>query len=288
MPVFSRLLIVVALASTAAVRAAESRLPNLPETVKFAVIGDNGSGDAAQFDVGRQMADVRKRFAFEFVIMLGDNFYGAQSRDADLRRKFDEPYKILLDAGVRFFASLGNHDDPRTIRYPPLNMNGQRYYTFTRQRVRFFVLDSNTLDAPQVQWFETQLRLSTEPWRIAYFHHPLYSNASRHGSAVDLRVLLEPLLVKYGVSVVLSGHDHSYERIKPQKSIHYFVCGAGGKLRKGGLSAADSTAAGFDADQSFMVVEIAGAEMHFEAISRTGTIVDSGVIHRRPVPGETN
>ena len=75
--------------------------------------------------------------------------------------------------------------------------------------------------------------------RIAYFHHPLYGNAGRHGANVDLRVLLEPLLVKYGVQVVFSGHDHVYERLKPQRGIYYFVTGSGGQLRKGDLQESD-------------------------------------------------
>ena len=138
----------------------------------------------------------------------------------------------------------------------------------------------NVLDAAQLTWAETALQQSTEAWKIAYFHHPLYGNAGRHGSNVDVRVLLEPLLVKYGVHVVFSGHDHVYERLKPQRGIHYFVAGSGGQLRKGDLQKSDITAAGFDQDQAFMLVEIAGDEMHFQVVSRTGVTVDSGQIPR--------
>ncbi len=92
--------------------------------------------------------------------------------------------------------------------------------------------------------------------------------------------MLEPLLVRYGVDVVFSGHEHVYERIKPQKGITYFIAGSGGQLRKGGVTPSAMTAAGFDQDQTFMLVEIVGDEMFFQAISRTGRVVDSGVIHR--------
>jgi hypothetical protein len=84
------------------------------------------------------------------------------------------------------------------------------------------------------------------------------------------------------VQVVFSGHDHVYERLKPQKGIHYFVTGSGGKLRKGGLETSDSTAAGFDQDQAFLAAEIGGDDLHFQVISRTGRTVDSGVIRRVP------
>jgi predicted phosphodiesterase len=161
-------------------------------------------------------------------------------------------------------------------------MDGRRYYTFARPDVRFIVLDTNELDAKQLQWADATLQQATEPWRIAYFHHPIYGNASRHGANVDLRVLLEPILLKHHVQVVFSGHDHVYERLKPQKGIYYFVTGSAGQLRKGGLDTSDSTAAGFDEEQAFLAAEIAGDALHFQVISRTGRTVDSGVIRRSP------
>lgn len=161
-------------------------------------------------------------------------------------------------------------------------MDGRRYYSYARGSVRFFVLDTDYLDRPQIAWIETALRDSREPWKICYFHHPLYSDGRRHGSSVDLRVILEPLFVKYGVNVVFSGHDHVYERITPQKGIYYFVSGSAGQLRKGDVKRSAMTAAAFDQDQSFMLVEIAADDLSFVAISRTGATVDSGVIHRTP------
>jgi len=142
------------------------------------------------------------------------------------------------------------------------------------------------MDSKQLAWLDTALKDSHEDWKICYFHHPLYSNASRHGPSVDLRLLLEPIFVKYGVNVVFSGHDHVYERIKPQKGIYYFVSGAAGQLRKGNMKPTAETAAAFDQDQSFMLAEVAGAEMFFQAVSRTAQTVDSGVIRRQPEPGE--
>jgi predicted phosphodiesterase len=252
-------------------------LPNRPDSLKFAVIGDNGTGDQPQYDVARQMDIFRRQFAYDLVLMLGDNFYGSQ-RPKDLVKKFETPYKPLLDAGVKFHAAIGNHDEPDSINYPPIGMDGRRYYTFTSRNVRFVVLDTNNLDREQVAWAETTLKDAGEEWKICYFHHPLYSNAGRHGSSVDLRVLLEPILVRTGVDVVLSGHDHLYERIKPQKGIYYFVSGSGGKLRRGDLQSSPETAAAYDRDQSFMLFEVSGPEMFFQVVSRTGATVDSGQI----------
>jgi len=255
-------------------------LPNKPGSLKFAAIGDNGTGDTPQYDVARQMVTAHATFAFDLVIMLGDNMYGGQSLQ-DFVQKFEKPYAELLAAGVKFQASLGNHDRPENVSYKFYNMGGQRYYTYARNNVRFFVIDSTQVDPKQLEWLEGALRDAKEDWKIPYFHHPLYSDAARHGSSVDLRVLLEPLFTKYGVNVVFSGHDHVYERIKPQKGIYYFVSGSAGQLRKGNMRPDDETAAYFDQDQSFMLVEVAGDDMFFQVISRTGKTVDSGVIHRQ-------
>jgi hypothetical protein len=252
-----------------------------PESLKFAVIGDFGNGESAQFDVGRQMAAARAEFPFEFVIALGDNMYGRQE-PPDFVTKFEKPYEPLLDAGVPFFATLGNHDKPENRFYPGFNMRGDRFYTFVRQHVRFVVLDTNLMDPKQLAWAERTLKDAPEAWKIAYFHHPLYSNGGRHGSNVELRTLLEPLLVRHGVSVVLAGHEHIYERLTPQKGITHFVAGSSGQLRKGDLRRAATTAAGYDQDCAFMLVEIRQDEMSFRTVSRTGATVDKGVIVLRP------
>src|SRR5512140_3297904 len=84
-------------------------LPLKPKSVRFAVFGDNGTGGQEQYDVAQQMVRQRTKFPFDTVLMLGDNIYGSDTA-ADFRRKFEDPYKSLLDAGVKFYATLGNHD----------------------------------------------------------------------------------------------------------------------------------------------------------------------------------
>ena len=255
-------------------------LPNKPDSLRFAVMGDTGTGGKTQYDVARQMVEWRTLFPFEFVLMMGDNLYGGD-KPKDYQQKFEIPYKPLMDAGVKFYASLGNHDDANQRFYKNFNMNGERYYTFRpKLGIRFFALDSNYMDRAQLAWLQEQLRSSGSEWKIFFFHQPLYSSGDRHGSDEQLRAVLEPLFVQFGVSVVFSGHDHFYERIKPQKGIYYFVSGAGGVLRRGNIRTTDLTAKGFDQDNHFMILEIAGDEMYFQTISRTGTTVDSGVIQR--------
>jgi len=181
-------------------------------------------------------------------------------------------------------ASLGNHDAREQRDYKPFHMNGQLYYSFKApaQSVRFFALESTYPVPEQIIWFEKELKNSSEDWKIAYFHHPLYSSAGRHGSDVSLRDKLEPLLVQYNVSVVFTGHDHVYERVKPQKDIVYFVTGSGGQMAVGDLDPKSTiTAKGFDKTNAFLIAEIIGDQMTFNTISATGEVVDSGVIKRR-------
>jgi 3',5'-cyclic AMP phosphodiesterase CpdA len=277
--------IVSLLIAIASLAAQEVTLPNKPGSVKFAVMGDNGNGSKRQYEVGAMMAKVQEKFPYDMVIMLGDNMYGSQN-PKDFEEKFEKPYKALLERKVKFYAALGNHDNQENRFYKPWNMNGERFYTHKKDNVRFFVLDTDYLDPKQREWIERELKASSDDWKIVYFHHPLYSSAERHGSELDLREILEPLFIKYGVSVVFQGHDHIYERTKPQQGITYFVSGAGGQLRPGDYEKTEFTAAGYDQDQSFMIVEIDKDDMHFQAISRTGKTLDSGVIKRTERPKE--
>jgi len=254
-------------------------LPLKPGSVRFAAIGDMGTGEPAQYEIAQRMLEFHQKFPFTFVIMLGDNIYGGKT-PAELAKKFEAPYKPLLDAGVQFYASLGNHDDTNERFYKLFNMNGERYHTFKKGNVHFFAIDSTYLDPKQLAWLEKELAAAGTDWKICYFHHPLYSSGAFHGSSTELRVVLEPLFLKYGVQVVFSGHEHVYERIKPQKGIYYFTEGASGELRAGNLRKTDLTAAGYDKDRSFVSVEISGDDLFFQAVSRTGVTVDSGTIHR--------
>lgn len=261
-------------------QASQFQFPLKAESVRFAAIGDMGTGGAPQYEVAQRMVGERQVFPFEFVIMLGDNLYGGSS-SRDFEKKFEIPYKPLLDAGVQFYASLGNHDNPNERLYKPFNMNGSNYYTFKKGNVEFFALDSNYMDSRQLAWLDKSLRDASEKdWKICFFHHPLYSSGRTHGSSVELRSLIEPLFVKYGVDAVFSGHDHVYERVNPQKGIYYFTEGSSGQLRARDLAETGLTAKGFDTDRTFMLVEIAGDEMYFETISRTGATVDSGQLPR--------
>lgn len=258
------------------------RLPLDSKSIRFAVIGDSGTGDRDQYQVAQEMESYHQIVKFDFVIMLGDNIYGSHT-PADFVRKFQQPYKPLLDGGVKFYASLGNHDNPDDERlYKPFNMGGERYYSFKKGDVAFFVLDSNYMDPAQLKWIEENLRNSQAKWKICYFHHPLYSDGKSHGPDMDLRSQLGPLFQRYGVNAVFSGHEHVYERLKPENNIYYFILGNSAKLMTHDFHSSQQMVTSFDRDRGFMLVEISGEKLYFQTISRTGATIDSGELQKQP------
>lgn len=256
-------------------------LPVKSGSVRMAIIGDTGTGTKQQQQLANVMVQYQQSFPFDTVLMLGDNLYGSET-PADYKKKFQDIYQVLLDRKVKFYASLGNHDQPNERFYELFNMNGKEYYRFTKGNVAFYALNSNYMDKKQVKWLEDELGKDTSEWKIAFCHHPPYSSGGKHGSDKQLREVVEPIFVKYGVNVVLTGHDHFYERTKPQKGIYYFVAGAGGKLREGDVKNNSAlTEKFYDADMSFMLAEVVGDKFYFQVLSRTGETVDSGVLMRQ-------
>jgi hypothetical protein len=257
-------------------------LPNRPSSLKFFVLGDFGTGSRQQYALGERMAAVQSVFKATLVITVGDNIYGRE-RPQDFAKKFEAPYKALLERGVTFHASLGNHDAREQAHYKPFNMGGRTYFAFDApvQDVKFVAIESDYPTPKQMAWLKEELA-SRDAWIIPYFHHPLYSSGRRHGPHTDLRATLEPLFLESNVTVVFTGHEHFYERTKPQQGITHFIVGSGGQLRKGNLDDRSTvTAKGFDTDRAFLAVEIDGDELFFNAIDTTGAVVDSGRIERR-------
>ncbi|MCA1616442.1 MAG: metallophosphoesterase [Acidobacteria bacterium] len=222
----------VAAAVAPAASALRLTLPLKGDSVKFAAIGDTGTGTAQQKELADVMINYRRAFPYEFVLMMGDNMYGGEKPE-DFRTKFEDIYRPLLDDQVKFYATLGNHDESNQRFYENFNMKGEEYYRLRKGNVAFYSLNSNYMDKRQLKWLEDQLAKEGAEWKVIYMHHPPYSSGGKHGSSVKLRQVVEPIFLKYGVNVVLAGHEHFYERTKPQKGIHYIISGAGGKLRAG-------------------------------------------------------
>jgi 3',5'-cyclic AMP phosphodiesterase CpdA len=209
--------------------------------------------------------------------MLGDNLY-----DDDYQGEFLGPYKALLDRGVRFYATLGNHDRDLEIHFKPFNMGDRDRYSFDEGNARFVALNSNHPGDPeQIKWFDGVFADAGMKWRIAFFHHPLYSSGQHAAESRDvIRPALEEAMVRNKVDVVFSGHEHLYERIRPQRGVKYFVSGGGGRnLYSFHKSAFDDIGI---SEHHFMVVEIAGDRLFFEAITHDQKLLDCGVLYRLP------
>ncbi len=256
----------------------------LKTTVRFPVVGDFGTGGKDQVHIAQQMFEAHQRAAFDFVIAAGDNIYPNGS-GRYFGKHFEQPFAPLLKERVRFHAVLGNHDVREgrqdQCQYPLFNMGGRNYYTLKQGEglLEFFMLDSTDCDAAQLGWLEQQLKGSTARWKLAAFHHPIYSSGKKHGSDLTLRRKLEPLFVRYGVNAVFSGHDHIYERTLPQRGIQYFVTGAGGDARRGGVDLKSPfRAESYDEDNHFMLIQAEHERLSFQAISETGKVIDRGVI----------
>jgi hypothetical protein len=257
------------------------QLANEASSFKFVVLGDSGTGKKPQYELADQMVALRGRFDYGTVILLGNNIQGSE-RPQDFVNKFESPYRRLLDQGVAFRAVLGNDDSREQRRYKLFNMSGE-YYTFSpAPGIQVFTLDSTLMTPTRVHWVEEQLQQSSSVWKIAVFHHSLYSSGRRHGSQAVLRSTLEPLFVKYNVSVVFSAHDNFYERITPQKGNLVLRR----RLRRNGSarrhrSKQRTHGERFDTDLAFVAAEVGRDSMTFNAISRVGQTVDSGQVLRR-------
>src|SRR5919204_5409483 len=195
-------------------------MPQLRGGTVFALIGDSGSGDQPQEAVAQAMLTyftTARRFSF--VLMLGDNLY-----HDDYENEFLTPYKALLDRGVKFHAAIGNHDRDLEIHFKPFNMGDKDRYSFDEGNARFAALNSNhPADPEQLKWLDTVYADAGDKWRIAFFHHPLYSSGQHAAESRDvIRPALEQALVNKRVNVAFTGHEHLYERVKPQQGVTYF------------------------------------------------------------------
>ena len=264
-------------------------LPNQLGSLKFAVMGDVGRGDDRQYQTAAQMAAWHKRFAFDFVLMLGDNIYGGRGSAEDYALRFERPYDALRREHVAFRAAIGNHDPPGQEHYEPFGMDGHRYYTFDKwagppwspHHVQFFALDTVHFDDGQYHWLERELSRSHAAWKIAFYHHPLYTSGDYRWRSFLTRRLLEPVFVRGGLDIGFNGHEHLYERIEPQQGVQYFTSGAGGAIRAGALRPSRLTAAGYDDDTHFILAEISGDTLSFQVVNRTGQTVDYGEVPNR-------
>lgn len=267
--------------------------------IRFAAIGDSGTGGKEQYKMAEQLFEIQSKTKFNLLLFLGDNIYESGSPKG-VEKKFIKPYAPLFQRGIEFRGVIGNHDAKNEngviLQKMIFNMGRNTFYSFVKGNdlVEFFAIDSTLMTNDkdqktnqfQLEWFEKNLSKSKSRWKIAFMHHPLFSSAQKHGlessdqdEMLQVRNMLEPLYKKYDVRISLNGHDHIYERTKPQNGVQYFTSGAGAKLRKGNLQK-DSPFYAFGNDQvrSFMLFSVTSDSIKFWSIDIDGNILDSGII----------
>ena len=250
--------------------------------LRFVAVGDVGTGDNHQYAVAKTISCYSNTNPFSLVVLTGDNIYKF-GEITKINSTFEIPYRDLLKQQVKFYAAIGNHDiltnnGVDEIDYQDFNMQG-RYYTFTQKNVQFFALDTNP-EAPwqeQLSWLEASLSKSTQPWKIVFGHHPVYSSGY-YGTNLTLIERFVPLFSRYGVQLYLNGHDHNYERTKPLQGTTYLTCGAGAMLRPVGKS--DWTA--FSVSKlSFAAIEVYPERLEIQGIDTKGNIFDRAAIYQQ-------
>lgn len=247
------------------------------EPVRLLAFGDSGGGGSDQMALLEQMYTV----PYELMIHTGDLAYD----NGTIQQIEDTVFGVYADLlrNIPFFPSAGNHD-AETMRGAPFRdvwslptTRDKKYYSYDWGRVHFVALDTEASLSAQATWLDADLAATSLPWKIVYFHKPPYSSGE-HGSDTAVRSAWAPIFEKHGVQLVLAGHDHDYERMKPQNGVAYVVTGGGGVgTRPVGIS----SFTGFSEDViHFVYVEVGIDEAVLHAIDASGTEFDSMVIPR--------
>ncbi|MCU1672996.1 MAG: hypothetical protein JWN77_1109 [Frankiales bacterium] len=244
--------------------------------VRLAVAGDVGTGDQQERRTAAAVAARNGNRGWDALVLLGDNIYEdgdpARARSAVL-----EPFRETLTAGVPLIAALGNHDSDSGHGPAQLQALGQPGPWFARRfgPVLLVVLDSNRPDDPdQLRWLGQTLTASDSPWTVAAMHHPMRS-AGYHGSDLDVRRAFGPLFKRYGVQLVLAGHDHDYQRSRSIDGTTYLVSGAAAKLRPAG-SNEDTVVS--QSIRHFLDVAVFTDRLVVQAVNQQGRVFDSVVL----------
>jgi acid phosphatase type 7 len=258
--------------------------PGSDEAVRFIAFGDSGDGSAEQHAVRDQMFTV----PFDLVLHTGDLAY-EDGRSGELEQNFFGVYSSLI-AEFPVFPVAGNHDYATQDALPfrqafMLPENGapkgtERWYSFDWGNVHFVGLDTEKTDATQAAWLDRDLSATDQPWKIVFAHEPPFSSGE-HGSDPAFVAHFAPVIQKHGVQLVLSGHDHDYERTRPLAGTTYVVTGGGGR---GTRSVGTSSFTAFSEDVlHFVQVEVGKDSLTLHAIDGTGVEFDSARIPREPV-----
>ncbi|MCX6354188.1 MAG: metallophosphoesterase [Candidatus Aureabacteria bacterium] len=264
--------------------------------VVFAVIGDYGE---ATLPDENHVANLIKGWNPVFIVTAGDNNYPngtAATIDANIGQYFHEfiyPYTGSYGEGATenlFFPTLGNHDWKTANAQPYLDYftlpGNERYYDFTWGPVHFFMIDSDTHEpdgtsssSVQGVWLQNKLASSTARWKLVVFHHAPYSSGTVHGSTTYMRWPFQ----SWGANAVLSGHEHTYERVV-LNGFPYFVNGLGGNDRYSFGTPVSGSEVRYNSDYGAMQINADDSQITFQFISQAGAVIDTYSLSYSPPP----
>lgn len=239
------------------------------QAVRFGVIGDWGMGTSAQKRVAQQMCAQHAAAQFSLIATVGDNFYPTGTATP---QTWNTPMRCLIKTGLPWRAAWGNHDVPGPSTRTVLN-SGRRWYTVTPGgAVRLIYLDANQpTNTKQLRFLRTTLAAEKTRPVIVIYHQPTRTAGTHAPQRVQQRVW-EPLFVKYGVKLVLQGHNHNYERIQ-YKNVTYITAGGGGAP----LYPCIRPTSGLKTCQSvynFLVIEASSTKIGVRAFNDSGKVID--------------
>jgi 3',5'-cyclic AMP phosphodiesterase CpdA len=247
-----------------------------PPELHIGVAGDVGDSGTRIDATGAAMARAGESTRYDVLFLLGDNVYPAGD-PAKLPDTVFEPFSEVLDSGAQLLAILGNHDvkaHHADAQMQALGMPG-RWWSRRFGDVLIVGLDSNEPDNPEQRAFlERTLRDTNAKWRIVALHHPPYS-AGYQGSSTHMREVFSPIFEKYDVQLVLSGHEHDYQRSKPIHGVTYVVSGAAAGTRRTGED--DFTAVSFSWHH-FVDIAVFGDRLVLRAVNQDLRVADEATL----------
>jgi 3',5'-cyclic AMP phosphodiesterase CpdA len=244
--------------------------------IRVAVVGDPGTGGSGEYAVTRVMAFQHHKHAYDALVLLGDLIYPDGELHM-LHQTVVEPFAPLLAHEVELLPALGNHDYENGQSNQILRRLGRNSGWFSQQvgPALLVVLDSNRVDDPeQTRWLKQTLATSESIWTIAAMHHPAYS-AGVNGSDLDVREEWSQLFSRYGVDLVLAGHDHDYQRSEVIDGVVYVVSGAGAKTRP---TSSEKFTAFSASTLHYLDLQITGDQIFGQAIDASSHSFDQFVI----------
>ncbi len=250
-----------------------------PDSLRLAVKGDFGSGLPEQAGLTRAMCEWRESRSFTLVLTTGDNFYAPDGTATE--SNYYGPERCLYAYPQhQWRASWGNHDHAGVSTREVLGSPQEpRYFSWTAGDVAFFAYDGTVVTEEQRQWLRHEVCSSTAPVKIIYGHQPPFSTGL-HGSSVAVREMVHPVARDCGVTLVLSGHDHLYERSSAIEGVTYIVTGGGGHyLYECGTP--EDWVVRCDSKTHFLYIVINKAMIRVQAVNADGVVFDVANIRHK-------